>query len=390
MASDPRDTQKVSRRTWLKTIGLTAASTTAVTQTTEAQEDSGIAWPQIGGDRGRTYYHSTPVAPEENAELHWEVPTSDGPTPIFVNGKTYAMLDDGFVLSIGNSGRPVKQLYKMPADTSGLLYNEGRLHVIDDQNTAVALDAETGREIWRRTFPNPIQQPVAARGALFYGTINNNIVKVAPSSGEIISEFGNPFEYATENASSVVTDGSTIYANSPESGLFARNVDNGELQWQTEIDGGAGTPAVTDGTVYAPSANSSTQTDIVSLNASSGELNWTTTIETEYPANIVVGQQRVFAGWSRLFGLNRETGEIDWGSGLRPRAMTGAGNTLYVITQNENEEPGPFVAVDMASGLERWRYSFQVNVETVESPAITDNGVVIGYGNRQLMFTSGE
>ncbi|MEO1014795.1 MAG: PQQ-binding-like beta-propeller repeat protein [Pseudomonadota bacterium] len=67
----------------------------------------------------------------------------------------------------------------------GVAYDEGRVFVTSGFGFVVALDAETGEEIWKHKASAPVRTPPTAhRGSVFYVTITNELVALEEATGE--------------------------------------------------------------------------------------------------------------------------------------------------------------------------------------------------------------
>lgn len=401
MASDRVAQVLLSRRGWLKTagaVGTTLGGTSVLQPVAAAQEHeeeqddepSAVSWPQLLGDNGHRNYADKNTGPRDRSTIQWQIPTSDVPIPIYVDGQIYAVLDDGFILSIPTTGRPVIQLYKLPAQTIGVLHRETTLFCNDAEDTVVGINDETGEERWRRTFPSPIQQPIFTNEALLYQTSDNRTFIVDPESGGITNRFDTPFGAGTDTPGYLVTDDTGVYGNVWNNGIFARSIDDGTIAWTRDISGGAEAPVLAENSLYFASGGSA-PVDIFAITASTGEERWATTIDSQWLAHPVVSASHLFVGGDRLYALDRATGRQEWVSGLEPLRMVGAGETLYVITRDQgNDNPGPLVAIDMESGVERWRHTFDQEIDQATGMAITDAGLAVGYGNALYLFGSEE
>jgi outer membrane protein assembly factor BamB len=252
-----------------------------------------------------------------------------------------------------------------------------------DQEIVRALDIESGKEIWRATYPAPFavhpaaqwhgagpkSTPAIAGGRVFTFGIGGVLSAFDLASGRLIWRVagpGVPPQYGT--ATSPLVDGTSVIAHvgGEENGaLTSFDAATGELRWKWTGDGpGYGSPIIaTFGSVRQVIAQ--TQRFLVGLDASTGALLWQLPFTTDFDQNAftpIVFQDLVINGGidqpltairPRLDG-GKWIAETVWTNLQAPMFMSSPvliSGTIYGLTQRRK---GQFVAIDAASGKALW------------------------------------
>jgi serine/threonine-protein kinase len=251
---------------------------------------------------------------------------------------------------------------------------DGRIYVgtweKGDKGAVVALDTATGTELWR--FPILL---------------------------DVDSEVG-PFSdlqiYRRTVASSPAVTNGVVYAAIPGNFIVALDAASGEERWRKSIPPSNSSPAVVDGVVYVGAHDRS----ILALDAATGEERWRRSLP-QIPNTPVVADGTVYincgnrsdgsGGW--VFALDAVTGEERWHF-ARPDdtlsafiAPTVAGGMVYVGTVNAPGVVGAdqwvFEALDAETGVTRWQVDV---VGQLNQPVIADGVVYFGTGlDRSLL-----
>jgi len=163
------------------------------------------------------------------------------------------------------------------------LYGD-KLYVTSGFGFVVALDAQTGQELWRYTGDVPFRgAPTAAAERIFAVTHDNQMIALSPETGEILWEQVGIAENAGMlGAASPAYDGATLVTALSSGELIAMRGTNGRILWQdaltssrrltplatlTDIDGN---PVISSGKVYAISHAGR----MVAIDMRSGERSW--------------------------------------------------------------------------------------------------------------------
>jgi outer membrane protein assembly factor BamB len=209
-----------------------------------------------------------------------------------------------------------------PTDVTGPVYHEGMVFFAYVDGDLVAVDAESGKEVWKRKLAGHLESsPMAVGGTLYLGTDKTNVVAVRAADGKILGQFNSP---AAIKASPSFHAG-RLYVADYESGVFCLDADGGGLIWRTNTsrrppfgEGGFySSPAVAFGRVYAARDDGT----VFAFDEKSGKVAWS------FPTdNFVYGSPAV-------------------------ARVPGTPPSVYIGSYDEH-----FYALDARSGKRRWRY----------------------------------
>ncbi len=147
----------------------------------------------------------------------------------------------------------------------GIAFDNGILYATTGFGDVVALNAGTGKELWRKNFGVPIANaPVINGGRLFVASIDNHLHAIAASNGRELWDH----QGITENAgimvsTSAAVSGEFVIAPYSSGEVYALRVQNGRPAWNdmltrshgvtalSEIDDIAGKPVVDRDLVFA-------------------------------------------------------------------------------------------------------------------------------------------
>lgn len=227
---------------------------------------------------------------------------------------------------VGGQGKP-------PAFEATPVYSEGRLYVSTPQGTVAALDAETGKEIWRidlgvrrhGEYSDPANRgPTLHRERLYIGTIDSRLVCLEIRDGRRCAQFG-------QNGEIDLTHG---LRRSP--------------QWHGEYGVTSPPAAYRDLIIVGSSVADNGRTTMASgevraFDALTGKLRWTF---HPLPEEVAAGGANA---WSRMV-VDEERGIVF--------VPTGSASPDYFggLRQGSNEYANSIVALDAASGKVVWHF----------------------------------
>jgi len=323
-----------------------ALMTLAAAATVEAISQN---WPQWrGSGRDGSITVALPARWPEALKKRWEIPVGAGHASPVVSGNRVVVLA-----------------------------REG------DQEIVRALDIESGKEIWRASYPapfivNPAAQlhgpgpkstPAIADGRVFTFGIGGILSAFDLATGKLIWRIPAPDvlpQYGT--ATSPLIDGTSVIVHVGGDGngaLTSFDAATGKPRWQWKGDGpGSGSPIIaTLGGVRQVIAQ--TQKFLVGVNALNGALLWQLPFTTDFDQNAftpIVFQDLVINGGldqpltairPKLDG-GKWIVETVWSNLQSPMFMSSPvliGETIYGLTMGSK---GQFVAIDAASGKTLW------------------------------------
>lgn len=216
----------------------------------------------------------------------------------------------------------------------------GALHAVDTGSAEVLWSRSRGRQ-----FDGTKRTPAVADGVVYHATRFGEVVARTLegrylwsfTADDPVTPTGDPDEQLYGTAPTVA-DG-TVFVNRGD-GLFAVDAADGAQRWKIPVsEGGLGAPAVADGRVFY--ARTGGDGRVVAADAATGEALW----------DYVVGY------------------------GVTTRPVTVADGTVYapawdtLVDSGREGSPVTLVALDAATGAERWRY---------ENGALANGPVALG------------
>ncbi len=310
-------------------------------------------WPEAGGYADNAMYHLEASGPLQQV---WDQDAGEGSDsdsrltapPIVAGGKIYVLDARTRVFAFdANSGEPAwdasvappghQDLFNMLSfglfgeDTKvdpskgfggGLAYDDGKLFVSTGFGEVVALNAATGKVMWRVNTGVPIfNAPVANGGRVFVSSQDNHFHAYAESNGRELWDH----QGITESAGILVSTsaavaGEFVIAPYTSGEIFALRVQNGRPAWNdmltrsgnvtalSELDDIAGRPVVDRDLVFAISHSGV----MAAVQLGTGDRQWTRDlggIQTPWVAGDYV---YVLTGQSLLMCLTRKEGRVKW------------------------------------------------------------------------------
>lgn len=314
-----------------------ALATQTITLPTATQLAS---WPEAGSRPVKSAGH---VAAAADLEIAWSVDAGRGTdrngaltTPPVASETAIFVVDASQTVrafSLSNGSRIWRRELKSGNDRdkrgigSGLAYSSGRLIVASGFGFVAALDAETGREIWRRDMEAPMTgAPTIADGRIFVSSNNNELFALDLDDGRVLWSDQAIAETARVLGSSSPAAVEDIVIAPYSSGeIIAYLAANGRRLWTealsrpgrftpiSSINDIASRPVIGNGLVFA--ANQSGV--MAAIDGRSGDRVWVQPIgSTSAPA--LVSQYLFVSGTNgRVAAINAGTGQVFWVTQLR-------------------------------------------------------------------------
>ena len=237
-----------------------------------------VSWPLYGYDRARTRYLPAKGVKPPFRKLwrYKEHPLLEFP-PVLAGGRLFLVNNSGFAVALdADTGR---QLWKRRIGTlnaSSPAYSRHRLYIVNlVPGHIVKLDAKTGKVIWRHSLPGRAESsPLVIGRSVYFGDEDGELYSLSTRNGNI--------RWTTQLAGAVKSApayyGGTLYVGDYGGDMNAVDARTGKLKWQSGSlgpgFGGTGefysTPAVAFGRVYAGNNDSR----VYSFDISDGELAW--------------------------------------------------------------------------------------------------------------------
>ena len=206
--------------------------------------ERGRDWPQAGSAAD----HKTPnFFLDDPIKLLWKASigsgNGDGQTlslPIVAEGRAYALDTYGRVVALdAYTGKRLWRMYISPNEESeaiiggGLGYANGKLYVTSPHAEVLALDAQNGNILWRYKTQSPVRAaPTLANGRLYALTIGNQLQVLDMETGNPLWNHAGIMEYAglLGTASPAVSKGVVIVPYSSGE-IYALKAENGHQLW---------------------------------------------------------------------------------------------------------------------------------------------------------------
>jgi outer membrane protein assembly factor BamB len=285
-------------------------------------------WPTYGYDPARTHF-GAPFRERPPYRWLWQVPGHLEFPPAVAYGKVYAPQVEGVFSAIDSAtGKLVWQrrfhncTAASPTVARGVVY-EPYLPTPcsyasrQAKGMVIALDAKTGKDVWRRVGPPSESSTVFVDGVLYYGAWDGR--------------------------------------------LFAVDAKTGKLRWATQLDSEIdSSPAYHDGRIFIGTNGG----HVYALDARRGRILWMASSYSHFPngreyfyATPSVAYGRVFIGNTdgTLYAYGERTGDLLWAQRAGTYIYTAAAvwsRTVYVGSYD-----GSFSAFDAATGDLRWRFA---------------------------------
>jgi outer membrane protein assembly factor BamB len=182
-----------------------------------------------------------------------------------------------------------------------------------ESGVLVAMDARTGKDIWRFQAGAVESSPLLLDGTLYFGTFDDRLYALDAESKEVLWSFktGDDVKGGPAYADGVV------YTGSYDGKVYAVDARTGKQRWSRESQGGllgAGNfyagPTVAYGRVYI----GNTDGKVYAFGAKSGDLLWSKTTGDYVYSSAAVSERTVYVGSydGRLYALDAATGDERW------------------------------------------------------------------------------
>ena len=351
--------------------GITADARIATVSVQLPPETDNRDWPQPSGYAGG--YIANPAA--KGFDVAWRTSIGSGNSrdgrisaaPIVASGRVYAIDADERLSAVdADTGKSIWRVDLTPDDDrsgggsgGGAAYFEGRLYVATGYAQVICLDPENGKEIWRTTLTGPFRSgPAVEEGRVFAVSSDNQIHALDAATGRKLWTHSGLAESAgIYGGAAPVVAGNVVIAGLSSGELFALRVDNGRVLWSDSLAGIQKSDAV------------SALPDV-----------------RGFP--VVDHGQVIAAGHaSRLVDIDLRSGariwEQDLGSFNSPWV---AGDFLYMITDDDQ-----MLCVSRRDGRIRWvQQLHHYDDEKKKTGVITWSGPIVAGGRLFAANTAGE
>jgi outer membrane protein assembly factor BamB len=325
-----------------------------------------VNWPIFGLNAARTRYLPAQgiKAPFDKLWSYTKKPLLEFP-PVYAGGKLYLVNNNGTAVALdADTGKVLWEREVGQLNASSPAYHKGRLYIVNlEPGHILKLDAKTGRTIWKRNLPGRAESsPLVLGRTVYFGCENGYLYALSTGRGNIrwATPLGGPVK-----AAPAFRDG-VLYVGDYGGYMNAVNAKTGKLVWQSGSlgpgYGGSGafysTPAVAFGRVYAGNNDGR----VYSYDQSDGTLAWSHSTGGYVYSGPTVAQTQnsgptVYIGShdGNIYALNARDGETRWSrsaGGPVAGSLSAVGNIVYVATFSPKGTRG----FEMKTGKEVFRF----------------------------------
>ena len=325
-----------------------------------------VNWPMFGFDPARTRYLPAKgiKPPFRKLWYYGGRPLLEFP-PIYVGGKLYLVNNSGYAIALdADTGKTLWKRRIGRLNASSPAYSRHRLYIVNlVPGHIVKLNATNGRVIWKRSLPGRAESsPVVIGRTVYFGCENGELFAMSTGRGDV--RWSTPLGGPVKSAPAYY--GGRLFVGDYGGYMNAVDARTGKLIWQSGSlgpgFGGSGafysTPAVAYGRVYAGNNDDR----VYSFDIHNGALAWSystggyaysgpTVANTRHsPPTVFIGS---FDG--NVYALNAKDGVARWSrsaGGQVVGSLSAVGNIVYVA-EFTNETTVGFM---MRSGRKVFRY----------------------------------
>jgi outer membrane protein assembly factor BamB len=313
-----------------------------------------VNWPMYGLNPARTrYLPATGIKPPFRKLWRFtERPLLEFP-PIYVAGKLYFVNNNGTAYALdADSGKVLWERSLGRLNASSPAYSKHRLYIVNlVPGHIVKLDAKTGKIIWKHSLPGRAESsPVVIGRTVYFGCEDGNLYALSTISGNVrwATQLGGPVKSAPAYY------GGTLYVGDYGGYMNAVDAKTGKLKWQSgSLGQGFGTsgqfystPAVAFGRVYAGNNDDR----VYSFDLKDGTLAWsystggyaysgpTVSTTRHSPPTVYIGS---FDG--NIYALDAKDGSLRWShsaGGQVVGSLSAIGDIVYVAEFTNNTTSG--------------------------------------------------
>jgi outer membrane protein assembly factor BamB len=310
-----------------------------------------VNWPVYGYDDQRTRYLPTKRVkpPYDASEWSYQAGKLLEFSPVIAERTLYFLDKDARAYALdADTGRRVWRNEVGDLAASSPAYSDGRVFAVSlEPGTALALRARDGKVLWQRPLPGRSEtSPLVYGKSVIVGSESGDVFALDQDDGSVrwqVSTDGNV-------KGGLALDDGVLYGANYAGQVFALRASNGSFVWQSSTQGlsfGRGgpvysTPAVAFGRIFLGSIDGR----VYSFDADNGELLWShSTGDWVYAGPAVADTKRseptVYIGSKdqNFYALDAETGEVRWQKrigGVILGAATVLGEVVYVAGLGPN------------------------------------------------------
>jgi len=337
-----------------------------VKESKKPQKKATVTWPRFGYDVGRSKFLDAPVVHPPFRKV-WKYKGGDliEFPPIVVGKRLYLIDNSGFYVALdAETGKVIWKKQLASLNASSPAYYKGILYSVSlEPQQAIAVRASDGKTVWKKSLPARAESsPLVVRGRMYFGDEAGSLYALDTKDGSTIWQTGLA---GSVKAAPALEDG-TLYVGDYGGQMNAVRASDGEVVWQTS-DLGAGiagsgrfysTAAVAFGRVYAGDVDNR----VYSFDAKTGDIAWTFSAGDYVYSGIAAADTKgtgptvYFGSHDRnVYAVDAKTGKEKWSEaagGQISGPATVVGDVVYVSTFSGNSTIG----LDLGTGRRVFSY----------------------------------
>jgi len=260
-------------------------------------------------------------------------------SPAYGEGRIFVADEFGWVEALDLEGRKIWE-FRVPKTVAAPLILKGRtLYVVSIDQVLTSLDAATGKPNWR------YQSRLDREGTIWRGSspaVNDSLVYLGLSEGEVVAldaEYGRVVWKKTITPKTMLPDVScgpvfengVVYAGAMDGPFAAMKGQTGEIIWKKPYRS-SGSIAVGQEALYFGTVEG----NLVALKKSDGSEIWSVKLEGGVPGPPVIAGDKIYVGMTMgaFYKLNSANGKVlqstSPGTGIQARPWVGQRGVLFV------------------------------------------------------------
>lgn len=290
-------------------------------------------WPQRGG--AASHLLVNPAIGAGTTRV-WSVSIGQGDSqryriasePVAGAGRIYTMDSRARLTATGTNGATLWQTdIAAPGDRAddatgaGLAYDGGRVYATTGFSELVALDAATGKVLWRQRFDAGVGgAPTVSNGIVYVVARDASAWAIRAEDGKVLWQLaGTPAPGMTGVSAPAANDRLVVFPFATGE-MIATLKKGGLTLWQAKVAGArlgrgyavvsdlTGDPVIAGETLYAGSSAGK----VAAFDVNSGERIWTATEGANSPVQLAGGSLFLVSDEGKLVRLDAGTGEVIW------------------------------------------------------------------------------
>lgn len=307
--------------------------------------DRTVDWPRYGYDVERTKFLDTPrVKPPFKKVWKYDDKELVEFAPIVADGALYGIDNDGVAFALdADTGKEIWRERHSTLNASSPAYQDGVLYSVSlEPAQVIAVRARDGKVLWKKDLPSRAESsPLVVRKRMYFGTEAGTLFALDLKDGDTVweTQLGGAVKAAP------AFDDGTLYVGDYSGKMSAVKAADGDVQWQTQDLGtgvGSGrfysTAAVAFGRVYAGDVDGR----VYSFDQKDGGIVWTFSAGNYVYSGIAAGTTKktkptVYFGShdKYAYAVDAEDGDLIWKAepgGQVSGPATVIGPVVYIST----------------------------------------------------------